>query len=67
MLIMVISMKSEKKHLLSGLRGQIVRTFDSEDKSFTSNHEVKISGKIVGIARANEALVVASESGAVQV
>ena len=44
-----------------------MRTFDSEDKSFTSNHEVKISGKIVGIARANDALVVASDSGAVQV
>ena len=57
----------EQSEILLGLRGQIVRTFDSEDKSFTSNHEVKISGKIVGIARANDALVVASESGAVQI
>ena len=44
-----------------------MRTFDSEDKSFTSNQEVTASGKIVGIARANDALVVASESGVVQV
>jgi len=57
----------EQNEILLGLRGQIVRTFDSEDKSFTSNHEVKISGKIVGIARANDALVVASDSGAVQI
>ena len=57
----------QQNEILLGLRGQVVRTFDSEDKSFTSNQEVTASGKIVGIARVNDAIVVASESGVVQV
>jgi len=56
----------QQNEILLGLRGQVVRTFDSEDKSFTSNQEVTASGKIVGIARVNDAIVVASESGVVQ-
>ena len=58
----------EQTEILLGLRGQVVRTFDSEDKSFTSHQEVKnVNGKIVGIARVSDALVVASDSGSVQV
>ena len=58
----------EQTEILLGLRGQVVRTFDSEDKSFTSHQEVKnVNGKIVGIARVSDALVVASDSGSIQV
>lgn len=58
----------EQAEVLLGLKGRIVRTFDPEDKSFTSSHEMTdASGKIVGIARAQDALVVASETGVVQV
>ena len=59
----------EQKEIILGLRGQVVRTFDSDDKSFTNYLEINDggSGKIVGVARVNDALVVASESGLVQV
>ena len=57
----------EQTEILLGLRGQVVRTFDSEDKSFTSHQDVTASGKIVGIARASDALIIASDSGSVQV
>ena len=58
----------EQTEILLGLRGQVVRTFDSEDKSFTSHQEVtNATGKIVGIARVSDSLIVASNSGSVQV
>ena len=58
-----------QNEILLGLRGQIVRTFDPEDKVFTSSRDLtNASGKIVGIGRINEScLVTASECGVVQV
>jgi len=58
----------DQTELLLGLRGQIVRTFDTQDKAFTSSHEISnVSGKIVGVVRAQDALVVATECGTIQV
>lgn len=59
----------QQTEILMGLKGQIVRTFDTEDKTFTSSHELSVNsgGKIVGIERVDETLVVAFESGTVQV
>lgn len=59
----------EQTEILMGLKGQVVRTFDTEDKTFTSSHGLSINsgGKIVGIERVDETLVVAVESGTVQV
>lgn len=58
----------DQSEIILGLRGQVVRTFNPEDKSFTSNMEVPGgSGRLVGVCRANDNLVTACESGLVQV
>ena len=58
----------EQSEILLGLRGGVVRTFDLEDKSFTSSFEAQeSSGKIVGIARSEGRIVTATEFGAVKV
>ena len=57
---------SDETELLLGTRGHIIRTF--EDKKFTSTWEFDVDcGKVIGIARADDALVTACESGVIQV
>jgi len=61
--------RESQSEIILGLRGQIVRTFNPEDKTFTSSIEADGigMGRIVGVARADDSLVVAGESGTVQV
>ena len=58
----------DESEILLGLRGNIVRSFHPEDKLFASTMESDANcGKIVGIARAEDAIVTACESGVVKV
>ena len=60
----------EQSEILLGLRGGNVRAFDLVDKSFTCNFEAQespLSGRLVGVVRADDCLVTASEFGTVQV
>ena len=58
----------EQNEILLGLRSGSVRTFDLEDKSFTSNFETQETPvRLVGIGRFDDCLVTASDQGVVQV
>ena len=58
----------DETEVLLGLRGHIIRSFNPDDKIFSSTIDFdKDCGKVVGIARCNDALVTACESGVIRV
>ena len=58
----------DEDEMLLGLRGHVVRAFLPEDKTVSTIKEFDVCcGKIVGVARANDALVTACESGVIQI
>ena len=60
--------EEDEDEILLGLRGHVVRAFRPEDKTFSTIKEFDVCcGKVVGVARANGALVTACESGVIQI
>ncbi len=60
--------EEDQSEILLGLRNQIVKVFDPADKSYSSNIEhCGGSGKLVGVAKVDDNIVTATESGLVQV
>lgn len=58
----------EQREMLIGLADQTVKVYDTEFKSFGSSISVKLGrGKICGLTRIGESLVVAVESGEVKI
>ncbi|XP_023348559.1 uncharacterized protein LOC111717290 [Eurytemora carolleeae] len=65
--ISCMSYGEDEQEILIGLRSQYVKVFDVKDKSYSTVVETKAgTGPVVGVARYNEAILTAVESGLVK-